>query len=141
MLNSRAANEKILRSFQQNGVSSKVNTLCKLNKIIFALPSTLTSSPGNKSSMLQPTLQPQKTSGAGMKGTKSGQVLLRKFAVKIALNFASHELLTFCLHVVFSVLFCMCVSACWLRSLVATLCFVCVTVCLWFCSCSVCMHL
>lgn len=85
MLSERSANEKVLHSFQQNGITSKVNTLCKLNKIIFALPSTLTSSPGNKSVMLQPMLQPQRTFGAGMKCVESGQVLLGGFEVKFAL--------------------------------------------------------
>lgn len=109
MLRERAANEKVLHSFQQNGIASKVNTLCKLNKIIFALPSTLTSSPGNKSSMLQPALQPQRTSGAGMKCAESGQVLLEGFELKFASNCDSHEQLTICLHEGFSVLLCGCV--------------------------------
>lgn len=81
MLSESAANEKVLCSFQQKGIGSKVNTLCKLNPIIFALPSALTSSPGNKSLMLQLVPQPGKTSGCGMKGVESGQVLLGKFAI------------------------------------------------------------
>lgn len=103
MLSERAAKEKVLHSFQQNGISSKVNTLCKLNKIIFALPSTLTSSPGNKSLMLQPALQPQKTSGAGMKSAKSGQVLLGKFAVKLTLPHVN------CMFCMFFPVLCVCV--------------------------------
>lgn len=85
MWNERAANEKVLQSFQLNAFSSKVNTLCKLNKIIFALPSTLTSSPGNKSLMLQAMPQPQTASGAGIKGAEAGQVILGKFAVTFPL--------------------------------------------------------
>lgn len=81
MLSESAANEKVLCSFQQKGIGSKVNTLCKLNTIIFALPSALTSSPGNKSLMLQLVPQPEKISGCGMKGVESGQVLLGKFAM------------------------------------------------------------
>lgn len=77
MLSESAAREKVLRSFQQNGLASKVNTLCKLNKIIFTFPSTLTSSAGNKSWRLQ--VGPQKTFGGAMKGVESGQVFLRKF--------------------------------------------------------------
>lgn len=97
MLSESAANEKVLRSFQQNGIGSKVNTLCKLNTIIFALPSALTSSPGNKSLMLQLVPQPEKTSGCGMKGVESGQVLLGKFAMcELSINNC------LCLHVLVS---------------------------------------
>ena len=99
----------------------KSTSLCKLNKIIFALPSTLTPSPGNKGLMLQQALQPQKTSTAGMKRRDRAGAFGKVCFV------AAYHLWT--VYFIFSALVCMfmCMSACCLYSTVNG----CLTVCVY----------
>ena len=72
-------------------------------RLFFALPSTLTSSPGNNSAVLQQALQPHKTS--------EGQVLLTTSAEKFVQLHEKNQSVLFCTLYI-CVILCVCVCVC-----------------------------